>query len=303
MAALGILLTLLLTGYAWGRMTSERFSSAMSLRLNRYVVYIALPALVLRYVPGIDTGSAMLLVLSAWGIFLLSSAAVLLLGALLEWKREITGALLFTVPYGNTSFLGVPFTQAFFGKDALAYPLIYDQLGSFLILSTLGLATLAFYSAESFSPEKMLKKMLLFPSFLALIFALLSPEAARWIGEIGGVGILADSLAPAAMLAIGLQLRLRFEPHERLPFYLAMGLKLIAAPLLLLLLFSATGLETTAAKVSVFEAGMAPMVTSSTMAMLAGLAPRFVASILGYGIILSFVTVPLLYGLIEQILG
>lgn len=298
-----LLLLLLVAGWLFRFKLSEKRSESLSLILNRYVIYIALPALVFVYIPRIEPDAAALIpVMSAWGLFFVSALLVLLVAGMAGWSRTVTGALLFTVPYGNTSFLGVPFTQALFGEAGLPYTLIYDQLGSFLILSTIGIAQLAYYTGGEFSLRGMLKRMLLFPAFPALILSLMliGWEWPGWLGRL--LGVLAATLAPAAMLSIGLQLKLRFEEGETAPFLFAMSVKLLIAPLLLLALFYWLDLQTLPAKVSVLEAGMAPMVSSSVLAILAGLERQFVASVLGYGIVLSFLTVPGLYWVIISIL-
>ena len=74
-----------------------------------------------------------------------------------------------------------------------------------------------------------------------------------------------------------------------------LGLKLIAAPLVALFCCSLFGWQGFAAKVSVFEAGMPPMVTAAALASLAGLAPEFTAAMVGYGILFSFATLPMLF--------
>jgi len=286
-----------------GRMAEPRRAST-ALLLNRYVVYVALPALILVYLPGVDPNGALALpVLSAWGIFGLSALFVLLVARWVGWSRSITGALLFTVPFGNTSFLGIPFTLTYYGKAGLPYTLIYDQLGSFLILSTVGIFLLSLYSGSRFRLGTTLLRMLRFPAFIALFLAL-------FLGESGLPGplrtlcaALASTLSPAAMIAVGLQLRLRFPREERLPFLFALGTKLFLAPLLLLGLFALLDIGGLAAKVTVFEAAMAPMVSSSTLAILAGLEAGFVASVLGYGILLSFLSVPVVWWITELILG
>jgi hypothetical protein len=45
------------------------------------------------------------------------------------------------------------------------------------------------------------------------------------------------------------------------------------------------------------------MVSSSTLAILAGLEAGFVASVLGYGILLSFLSVPAVWWITEMVLG
>jgi len=267
----------------------------VALWLNRYVVYIALPALVLVYLPGIRPDMTLILpVITAWGLFILSALLILLTANLANWPRRITGALLFTATLGNTSFLGVPMTLVFYGKKGLPVTLIYDQIGSFLILSTIGIFLLSLYSGQHFNPGGILLRMIRFPAFLALILALLLDHG--FSGLFGSLlSILAATLAPAAMIAVGLQLRLGFPRNERTPFLFALGLKLFLTPLLLLLLFRLFGLTDLTAKVCVLEAAMAPMVSSSTLAILAGLEAEFVASVLGYGILASFLSVPLIY--------
>jgi predicted permease len=296
-----LLLFALLSGYGVRNVISDQRSESLALWLSRYVIYVALPAMVLIYVPRITLDTSVLVpVYSAWGLFVLSSLAVILVGKMARWRRDVIGALLFTVPYGNTSFLGVPFTKVFFGDKGLPYTLIYDQIGSFLILSTIGVVVLAFYTSQKASLLQIIKKVLTFPAFVALVvaFFLHGVEYPVWLGKI--LSVLADSLSPVAMIAIGLQLKLRFEAHEKLPFGFAVVVKLLAAPLVLLMVFTALGVHGIAAQISVFEAGMAPMVSSSMMAILAGLNPKFTASVLGYGIVLSFITLPVAYWVIAM---
>jgi len=299
-----LLLAALVAGYIARRLMTDDFDQLLSHWLNRYVIYIALPALVLVYIPRIDPHAAIWVpVASAWGLFVVSSLGVIVIGYFARWRREVVGALLFTVPYGNTSFLGVPFTKVFFGDAGLAYTLLYDQLGSFLILSTVGVITLAVYTSSRPSLVRIIRRILFFPAFLALVasFFLIGLSFPSWIAA--PLELLAASLSPVAMIAIGLQLRLRFASHERAPFVTAMLFKLILAPALLLAVFVLLGQKGLAAQVSVFEAGMAPMVSSATMAILSGLNPRFTASVLGYGIVLSFLTLPVLYWVTERMLG
>jgi predicted permease len=304
MESVGVLLLFFALGFLPRRLLSEETRRSGALWLNRYVVYIALPALVLVYLPGIRLDPVMLLpVLSAWGLFALSAALVLMTARFAGWSRGITGALLFTVPYGNTSFLGVPFTQALYGKAGIPFTLIYDQLGSFLILSTVGIFLLSLYTGREFSLGASLGRMLRFPAFIALWVALVA--GISWLpGNLRELlDLLAATLAPAAMIAVGLQIRLRFPRHERAPFLFALGVKLILAPLLLLTLFRILDLGDLGARVSVVEAAMAPMVSSSTLAILAGLESGFVASVLGYGILASFVTVPVIWWIVESVAG
>ena len=84
--------------------------------LNLYVIYVALPALVLVQVPKLVLSSELLApLLMPWLVVLVSGSLVLVTCRVFGWSREITGALLLMVPLGNTSFLGIPMVEIFFG--------------------------------------------------------------------------------------------------------------------------------------------------------------------------------------------
>ncbi|MBE9521449.1 MAG: AEC family transporter, partial [Proteobacteria bacterium] len=74
-----------------------------------------------------------------------------------------------------------------------------------------------------------------------------------------------------------------------------LSIKLIAAPVAALLFCKIAGLEGEAVQVSIFEAGMPPMVSAGALAILANLSPALTAALVGIGIVLSFATLPILY--------
>src|SRR3546814_14311018 len=83
------------------------------------------------------------------------------------------GVLLLIVVLGNTSFLGYPLVRALLGESALPYAVVYDQFGAFMLLSTFGLYVLARYGGERKPRARDIAlRMLRFPPFLALLFAL-----------------------------------------------------------------------------------------------------------------------------------
>ena len=290
------LLLFLLGGYAAQRFLAPDTQERWAERFNHFVIYVSLPALVFVYMVDLKVDSRFVLPIgSAWILFALSVAIILLCARLLGWSRSLTGALLMVVPYGNTSFLGVPFTKAFFGESGIPYAVIYDQLGSFLILSTAGLLTLSLYSSQKATLSRVLYRIFTFPAFVTLIAALLMNRSIipEWLMDL--LSILAATLTPAALLSIGLYLKLRLDRDKLTAFGIGLGVKLLLAPLLLLALLCSLDLQGLSAQVTLFEAAMGPMISSSMLALSAGLERRFVASILGYGIVMSFVTLPLWY--------
>lgn len=265
--------------------------------LNLFVIYVALPALVLRAVPGLTPTRELLApALMPWAMLALTAAAVLLLARLRRWPRATTGSLLLLAPLGNTSFLGIPMVKSFLGEAAVPYAVIYDQLGTFLGLATYGSVVLALYGQGSQRPTvaAVARRIATFPPFVALLaaFALrplgFHPIALRLLDSLAG------TLVPVVMIAVGCQLRLRIARDAVGPLAAGLGLKLVAAPLAALAICRALGVEGPAAAVSVFEAGMPPMISAGALALLAGLAPELSAALVGAGILLSFVTLPAL---------
>jgi predicted permease len=295
-----IILTFLLIGIIIKRLSA--FPKEMGNALNLIVIYVSLPALILLKIPQLVFSRELLApTLMPWGMLVFSAALVLLLAKSLNWDRATKGCLLLLVPLGNTSFLGIPMTRAFFGEHAVPYALLYDQLGSFLALATYGSLVLAFYGKGSRRPSlhTVLKKVVTFPPFIALVFAFLlrSVTYPALIAEI--LGLLAATLIPLVMIAVGFQLELKMDKTVLSPLSLGLVIKLIIAPLAALLFTRLIGWDGEFVRVSIFEAGMPPMASAGALAILDDINAPLAAALVGIGILFSFPTLPLLYQLLK----
>lgn len=260
--------------------------------LNAYIVYIALPAAVLRYIHDLKPDSSLVLTaLMAWLLFGVGWVFFLLLAKLLKLGRAATGALVLVGGLGNTSFVGLPMIEAWYGKEFLGIGIIADQLGSFLVLSTLGILAANLYSSGKSSPGAMIRKILRFPPFQALCAAVLLRFVPFHPAFMTVLQKMADTIAPVALVSVGYQLILgNFRAHAKalaagLTYKLLLGPALIAG--LYLYLFGASG---TVINVTIFEAAMPPMITAGIIAVEHDLEPELVALMVGMGIPLSFLT-------------
>jgi hypothetical protein len=190
--------------------------------------------------------------------------------------------------------------NAFFGAGAISYAVIYDQLGSFLALATYGTVVIAVYGGARGRPTwpEVGKKIIFFPPFISLFLAVAWKSVAYPPLVMTILSALAATLVPVVMIAVGFQLTIRISREALAPLGFGLGLKLVAAPLAALGLCRLLALDGEAVRVSIFEAGMPPMVSAGALAILAGLSPALTAALVGLGIILSFVTLPLLYYLL-----
>lgn len=269
--------------------------------LNIFALYVSLPAVILLKVPQISlSGELFIPIAVAWGALLLTAALVFLAARIMQWPRTVTGVLLLVIPLGNTSFMGVPIVSALFGEDGLRHLIIYDQFGTMLIFATYGSLILAFYGKDgSVSMRGIARRALLFPPTIALCLGLTFVSIGSYPPLVENLlKVAAGTLTPLIMTAIGLQLRLRLQSTLHGPLAFGLGVKLVVAPLAALLVLRWCGVDSLAGDVSIIEAGMPPMVTAGALAIIAGMNAELASALIGLGLLISFATLPLLYGLL-----
>ena len=274
-------------------------------RLNYIVIYFCLPSLALFYIPKIELDAKLLYPIAVtWISFTVSWLLFSLLGNKFGWSRKLTGCLIMTAGFSNTSFLGFPIIQALYGEEGLKMAILVDQPGTFVVLSTLGVFVAALYSKGSSNGIEIAKKILFFPPFIAFLLAcfmnLFHFDFHQYIQF--GLQKIGSVMTPLAMLSVGLQLH--FDRRSRHFKFLGLGLfyKLILTPAIIYLLYVVIlDQHSKMIQVSLMEAAMAPMISSSIIASSYGLKPRLCSMMIGFGIPLSFVTLLFWYFVADSI--
>jgi hypothetical protein len=272
--------------------------------LNLFVIYFSLPALILIKIPELQFDENLFITaLIPWMCLIFSVAVILIFSKIFNWERDVIGCLLLLIPLGNTAFFGLPMVNAFYGEKGVPFALLYDQAGTFLAFTTYGSFILAVYGKNTLKPTftNILKKILVFPPFIALIIAFVFKnfEYPKTFSVI--IDSLAQTLVPLVMIAVGYQLSLRLGHNVKSKLVFGLLLKLILMPLFALFICKISGFNSFASKVSVFQAGMPSMVTAGAMAIMADIKPALAAALVGTGIILSFASLPLIFNLINMI--
>lgn len=265
--------------------------------LNQFVIYISFPATVLLKINGIDIRTDLLvLALVPWGLIILSIIAVRIISRVLHWDRKLTGAVMLSVALGNTSFFGFPAVAAFFGEQHLGYAIIYDQLGSFLALATFGTIVVSIYGAsQKISAKIVLLKILGFPPFIALIAGLLLMKVSFPETIVGMLEGLSATLIPLVTFSVGTQLKFKQPLSNIKPITIIIFLKMIISPMIAFFVLIFLGIKGPVFNISVFEAGMPSMVMAGILAATGNLKSDVANAAIGYGIIFSFITLPILY--------
>ena len=290
--AFALILAMLGLGMLFARLRALPDNAAET--LNKVVLYVCLPAAVLTYVPRLQLDASLLgLMATPWLLMLATWALVSLATRVFGFARDVHAVLLICVALANSSFIGYPMVRALLGDAALPYAVVYDQFGTFLLLSTFGLLVLARYSGDRPPTAlQVLGRIGRFPPLWALLFALLLMPAQppSWIGT--ALKQLSDAMLPLVMLAVGLSIQLRLRREELRPLAVGLLLKLLVLPALALPLSWAVGMQGLMLKASVLESAMPTMITAAALAISHRLAPRLAAALVGYGIVLSLVTLP-----------
>jgi len=65
------------------------------------------------------------------------------MSAALKLERKILATFMVVSIFGNTSFVGFSYVESMFSSKELVYPLVYDQIGSFVAPLTIGMVLIA----------------------------------------------------------------------------------------------------------------------------------------------------------------
>jgi predicted permease len=260
---------------------------------TKWIIYVALPAVAIAKLPKLEMSLEMLApFLSAVFIFLCS--AILFLVVFKKYfTRDQSIVLTIVAGLGNTSFIGFPLINFYFGEDSLPIAVIFDQ-GSFFLFATAAQYLIATRNG-SFKPINSVKKIISFPPFIGLIVALFIPS--EWIfgWHEYALIILGKSISPVAMLIVGFQISRFVNFQFPRPLYYALTYKLVLAPLVIWAFMLAINASESVFKISVFEASMAPMITPAILLIEHRIERQLTAQILCWGILISFVTSGIVY--------
>ncbi|GAM09569.1 putative transporter [Geobacter sp. OR-1] len=300
MANIALLAVCLLMGILLRR--TGRMPSSTPAALNGYVINVALPAAAIRYIHDLTLEPSLLLTgLMAWLLFGAGWLFFAAAARLLRLSAGATGALVLVGGLGNTSFVGLPMIEAWYGKELLGIGIIADQLGSFLVLSTLGVLAASIYSSGGVSARAMGRKVIMFPPFQALCLAFLLKPVPFHPMVVTVLQKLADTIAPVAIVSVGFQLIFGAAAAQAKPLLTGLAFKLLFGPALIALLYIGLfgGADQTM-RVTLFEAAMPPMITAGIVAVDHGLEPDLVALMLGIGIPLSFLSLAGWWNILER---
>lgn len=271
--------------------------------LNILIIYVALPALTLHFIPKIVINSALIFPISMpWINIFLSWLLFGYLGYRLKWEKSLTGAMIIMSGFGNTSFVGIPIIQALYGAEGIETVIMVDQPGSFVALTTFGILIASLYSNHhKITISAIFKNIIKFPPFIAFVIGLtLNILRVPIPADIDNtLDMLSKLVVPLALISVGMQIELNLKNSYWRYVGLSLGFKLLFFPTVILglyfFVFQQTG---QIVEITLIESAMAPMITAGIIAISYDLETRFCSLILSVGLLVSFITIPLWYGII-----
>lgn len=285
---------------------SGRFPENAAAALNGFIIHISLPALIILYVHQLQFDRSLLYPVAApWIMFGLGLVLFVTVARFARWTAPTTGALILSGALANTSFVGLPMIEAFYGVGFLALGILIDQLGTYMVLSTLGIIVAVTFSTGRFgnaSAAYVFRRIATFVPLQALLLAMILRPIDFPTELEGLLGRLGATLAPLALVSVGYQLRLSDLRGRISPLVLGLLFKLVLAPLLVtVVLVRFIGIDGQMTQVTIFEVAMAPQIGAAIVAMEYKLDPPLVTLMVGIGIPLSFLTLPVWWYLLQGI--
>ncbi|MBS9767931.1 MAG: AEC family transporter [Flavobacteriaceae bacterium] len=271
------------------------FPANSHLSINLFLIYIALPLITLYFIPKIEINTGLLYpILVPWIQIIFAILLFAFLGKKWNLSKALIGSLTLCAGFGNTSFAGIPIISSLYGEEGIKTVILVDQPGSFVAISTLGIAIAGYYSSGKSSWKDIVNRILRFPPFYAFIIGvLLNIFSVTIPAEIDKAFLkIGETTVPLAMFSVGFQLKIQRESKHWNYLWLGLLYKLILAPLfffvLYMLVFKQRG---EMIEISILEAGMAPMVTAAIIATAYRLKPQFSSLMVSIGLIFSFFTI------------
>lgn len=300
MADLVPLVLLMLTGgYALRKLGLLPAEAAK--HLNLIVFYLTLPALIFSALHRAELHwSLVWMPLIAWGACLLGLGLGWLTGKLLRLSDRMLGSWMLAIAFSNTTFFGYPIIEGYFGSHHLTLAIFYDLLGATLAVNTVGMLVASRTSGGTSLLGEQVVRLLRFPPLWGLVLGLalhplaLPGSVEHLLERVGGL------TTPLIMLSIGLSLQFRQATRDWPLTLAASGMRLVVVPAIVWGLLLVLGLPRDFTQAAVMEAAMPAMLYAFSLALLFGLELTLILNSIVVTIVLSFLTLPMWYGLLVR---
>lgn len=258
-----------------------------------FVIYFSLPAMVFVKIYPLTLDLQILNLICMFNTIIIANLLLTyFVGKFLHFDKKTLATFIVVGTFGNTSFIGFSYIDAFYGQDYVVYALIYDLFGSFLLVVSIGTIIINWGSGQHVNIKAMGRKVLFFPPiimFFITIFLKLFPIP---VFVMNTAEVIGATLVPLAMIAIGMKLEVKNIFYKFKETALLLSIKMFIMPVAVMVLFSLFyTLEDTWSKTTILEVAMPPMTTAVILAIQGGLDERLAVNSLVLGVLISLLSV------------
>lgn len=258
-----------------------------------FVIYFSLPAMIFVKIYPLTLDLKILNLVCMFNtIIIVNLILTYFVGKFFKFDRKTLATFIVVGTFGNTSFIGFSYIDAFYGQDYVVYALIYDLFGSFLLVVSLGTIIINWGSGEHVNLKAMGKKVLFFPPIIMFFITVFLKLFSVPIFVMNTAEVIGATLVPLAMIAIGMKLELKNIFYKFKETTLLLSIKMFVMPVGVMILFSVFyNLEDTWSKTTILEVAMPPMTTAVILAIQGGLDERLAVNSLVLGVLISLASV------------
>jgi predicted permease len=269
----------------------QRRMQVDTVTLNRINLYLFVPALALsRLLETPFSASLLGAIALAVSLNMLALYALSRLFSIpLRWQRTTVTTVSLGAMFGNAGNYGLPLVELVLGRQAVSYQALVFVLNN-LLFFTLGVALMA---GSRQSLKATVRQVFSLPPVYAVTAGLLLPMLgiSLPIPVVTALRYLGDGLIPVALISLGAQLAERVEVRDATALTVAVVLRLVAAPLLMVGIVKLLGLSGVLAQTLILGAAAPTAVNTVVLAIELQVNPSLASAIVLVTTLLSAVTV------------
>lgn len=265
--------------------------------LNKYALWIGLPALVIASLMHLDlkghSYSGLILINSAYFIFCMLLAFPI--SRIFRLSNQVKRSLFLILSYGNVAYLGIPVLSTTYGEEILPVASVIVAVYVFWLL-TLGIVLIEITGEEQINGKRFILNLFQNPLLLSVIagvtivvFDIKLPEIAEKT-----IYLFSGSVTAVVLFSLGIFLGLHKigNPGDWLTALIWSATILLVLPFLLYMAIKNMGIDSMLLKATILDAAMPLGLTAYALALQYKLEVPLVSRIVVVSTLLAIVVIP-----------
>lgn len=257
--------------------------------LSAIVLNVTLPAMVYINISTAKIQPDMMILPIA--SFILSIICMLIVGVFCKirgYDKIKSWTLMIAAAMMNTGFIGYPITLNVFGNEGLLHAIFFDMVTPILFVMY-GMMLVKEFGGDM---HKVIKKGLEFVPLWAVVIGLVANVVHFQEGYVlhSTLNYLAGGTVPLIMISLGLTIDFRDVKKYLEDSLFISFIRLLLAPTIVFVVFSALGISGMVFNVAVLEAGMSTAMTALVLAITYNIDHKLMSSVILVDVVLSLIT-------------